>query len=578
MSDLWESNEYWELDHHLCRPVQPLYFSMLLESQITGSEAAFAAWSLPMARANFQLRRGWTFVRVEPFGGEPPPLAAKLPFLAHAWRLRPKLRRRILGLDRLVREGRFEQGIALWQTRWRPESQQRLATLRAVRLGALSDRELAAHLDALYSFLVWAWGVHLQCHVICLYVRGQFVDACHRLLDLDQSEALELLQRTDPELRATSDRVAAMASRAASDDVVLKALEQPAAAALAALRGTWFDAALTEFVAAEGDRPLDGGDLAEPTWREAPELVVALVQQQRASSRDPIREEAEFQAWRRQRIDGLRARLAGDALAEFDRLLALGEQAYPLSETHNVLLYEVPMGLIRYAALEAGRRLMAAGKLAEPADVFWLSRAELTDALIEPRDLCDLTARRRQEHDQNAQLQPPRALGRPSPPPPLHVFPPAAAAALRITLDQLPQVFGAEPPASAGGNRRLTGFSGAPGTVEGPARVVKHHAEFAKVQPGDVLVCPFTAPTWTVLFPLVAGLVTDNGGALSHAAIVAREYGVPAVVGTHQATQVLADGQWVRVDGSAGVVEVLEPAAGLVRSRRPGSGESGVRR
>jgi pyruvate,water dikinase len=85
--------------------------------------------------------------------------------------------------------------------------------------------------------------------------------------------------------------------------------------------------------------------------------------------------------------------------------------------------------------------------------------------------------------------------------------------------------------------------------------------EFDKVQPGDVLVCPLTNPAWTVLFPQVAALVADSGGALSHAAIVAREYGVPSVVGTFDGTRRLTDGQLVHVDGDTGVVKIGSGAA-----------------
>lgn len=102
----------------------------------------------------------------------------------------------------------------------------------------------------------------------------------------------------------------------------------------------------------------------------------------------------------------------------------------------------------------------------------------------------------------------------------------------------------------------LGGVPAAPGRYTGPARVIMNESEFDKIEPGDVLVCPITSPVWSVLFPSVGALVTDTGGILSHPAIIAREYRIPAVVATGNATRLLRDGQVVTVDGGTGIVEV----------------------
>jgi pyruvate,water dikinase len=107
----------------------------------------------------------------------------------------------------------------------------------------------------------------------------------------------------------------------------------------------------------------------------------------------------------------------------------------------------------------------------------------------------------------------------------------------------------------------LQGTSGSPGIARGPAKIVHDISEFGKLQAGDVLVAPATNPAWTPLFQRAAAVVVDTGGAASHAAIVAREYGVPAVMGTLNGTRKLQDGQWIRVDGSRGLV---------LRTEKPG--------
>jgi pyruvate,water dikinase len=106
------------------------------------------------------------------------------------------------------------------------------------------------------------------------------------------------------------------------------------------------------------------------------------------------------------------------------------------------------------------------------------------------------------------------------------------------------------------GGSTMSGIPAAAGSYTGPVRVIRGEADFDKLQPGDVLVCPTTSPVWSLLFASTGALVTDTGGVLAHPAIIAREYGIPAVVATGNATQVLRDGQLVSVDGSAGTVTV----------------------
>ncbi len=108
-----------------------------------------------------------------------------------------------------------------------------------------------------------------------------------------------------------------------------------------------------------------------------------------------------------------------------------------------------------------------------------------------------------------------------------------------------------------GGSSEIKGFAASNGVVEGVARVVKSVEEIGRLQQGDILVCQVTNPTWAPIFQKIAAAVSDIGGSMSHAAIVAREYGLPAVVGTGTATSKIKDGQRIRVDGGRGVVTLL---------------------
>ena len=107
------------------------------------------------------------------------------------------------------------------------------------------------------------------------------------------------------------------------------------------------------------------------------------------------------------------------------------------------------------------------------------------------------------------------------------------------------------------GGHELHGLGASKGTYSGPARIIMGEDQFNRLLPGDVLVCPITSPVWSILFAKVGALVTDSGGILSHPAIIAREYGIPAVVATGNGTQIIEDGQQVLVDGEAGLVRLV---------------------
>jgi rifampicin phosphotransferase len=204
---------------------------------------------------------------------------------------------------------------------------------------------------------------------------------------------------------------------------------------------------------------------------------------------------------------------------------------------------------VRRVLLAAGRRLHAAGTIDDPNDVFNVRLAELRDALAGNADpsLPERVAERRAELDRWREQPYPPALGTlpPGPPP----DDPIGRAVGRF--------FGTPPLASAEATL-IHGLKGSPGTARGRARVIRSLADAHRLGAGEVLVTETTAPPWTPLFARAAAIVTDAGGILSHCAVVAREYGVPAVVGTRTGTRAIEDGRLVEVDGTAGTVRMLD--------------------
>jgi pyruvate,water dikinase len=247
---------------------------------------------------------------------------------------------------------------------------------------------------------------------------------------------------------------------------------------------------------------------------------------------------------RQARENALLEKLSGGPVEMFKQTLSLAQQYLPIQEDHNVWIDQQGTSVQRVPTLEAGRRLVAAGRVDELEDIFMLHYDELQDALRGGAgDLMAIVVRRRREREEFKQIAPPPELGTPIPP---------EAMDTRVTS----KFFGA-PPERNPDPRILNGNGASAGVVTGIARVIPRLEESERLKVGEILVCPATMPPWTPLFALAAAVVTDQGGILSHTAIVAREYQIPAVVGTKVGTAaVIADGQTIAVDGAAGTVKL----------------------
>ena len=191
------------------------------------------------------------------------------------------------------------------------------------------------------------------------------------------------------------------------------------------------------------------------------------------------------------------------------------------------------LDLVRRTAVEAAEVLRVQGRIDDDDDVWFLDLAEIADALDdEARSLRERIAERRAAHKRHRRLYPPRLLTSEGESPVVH-----------HAADSLPEGALAGTPVSAG-------------AVEGLARVI-HDPEREVLNRGEILVAPFTDPGWTPLFLNAAGLVMEVGGLMTHGSVVAREYGIPAVVCVPEATRKIRTGQRIRVDGDMGFIEIL---------------------
>ena len=369
-----------------------------------------------------------------------------------------------------------------------------------------------------------------------------------------EGEAFRLIQGDRHELfemELATERLAAMAAASLAVAAELRAGNRSVEDIRSIPGGERFVAALEAFLEQHGHLGQTSDDLAIPSWSQAPDRILDELAKRLDAPPPPAEE-------RRGRLRRAAEDLAADArarladrpeeLAQFDRALAQARSVGLLSEIHNYWIDRAIQARMHGLAIRIGRRLVRDGVIAAPDDVFYLRRAEVPGLVREPRDARDLVAERRQVHERQRQLNPTPIVGTPS----------AQTADLAKPDGDAPEgAASARTPVPSSDSDVLQGMGASPGVVHGTARVVLGAEGFGRVRPGDIIICPSSNPSWVPVFTIAAGLVTNRGGILSHAAVVAREFGLPAVVGVRDATLLIADDRQVEIDGTSGVVRLL---------------------
>ncbi len=284
-------------------------------------------------------------------------------------------------------------------------------------------------------------------------------------------------------------------------------------------------------------------DFAIPTPQETPGPVLAAVKGYLSGKAgDPYRRHAEMVEKREQATQAVLERIGPLRRAPFLKLLRWAQETNPMRENS---IYDMGMGhpLIRRMFAELGRRLAQGGAIELPEDIYWLEGPELEELLArleQGQPLPDCSApipERKAQHREQLKFTPP-------------VMMPERSGFRRL-------VHGGEAE-TKDGKVMLKGVGTSSGKITAPACVLFGPEDFPRLKPGDVLVAVTTTPAWTPLFALASAVVTDIGGPLSHSSIVAREYGIPAVMAARTATRAIQNGQLITVDGSAGTVTLEE--------------------
>ncbi|MGW0963665.1 PEP-utilizing enzyme [Streptomyces gelaticus] len=435
------------------------------------------------------------------------------------------------------------------------------------------SQTLMENYDRLIALLYRNWQYHFEFLNLGYLAYLDFFGFCKEAFPGIPDQAIaKMVQGVDMELFRPDDelkRLAVMAVQSGlqpafenPDDVegTLRAVREAGgeewAAAYRAAQDPWFN-----FTTGNG---FYGHD---KYWLEHQEIPLGYIKDyiRRIDEGQEIMRPVEKLAAEKERIvEEYRDALQDELREQFDAKRGLAATAYPYVENHNFYIEHWTMGVFWRKVRELARVFVGAGFWADPADMLYLNRNEVRDAIFDlvtgwavgaestgPHYWPAEIERRRRIIDALSTRRPQPALNTP----PAQITEPFTMMLYGITTEQVQQWLDGDKGAADGA---ITGMAASPGVVEGIARVITSADQLGEVQEGEILVATITAPSWGPIFGRIRATVTDIGGMMSHAAIVCREYGLPAVTGTGSASATIRTGQRLRVDGNAGRVEILE--------------------
>jgi pyruvate,water dikinase len=443
-----------------------------------------------------------------------------------------------------------------WDQTFKPASITTHRELQSVDPAGLADADLVAYLIRCRDHHIEMIYQHMRFTGAAMVTIGDLLAHTEDWTDVPSAELLSVMRGSAPTSAGASGELDRMIAAISDDPEAQRRMDSndDAGKTLAELRALPGETgpAVSAYLDLTGYRLLDGFDIS---GRYALELPDALLRAIRAAvaGRDGADSRPAVEA----QIAQLRARVPDPHRDEFDELLSEARLMYRIRDERGVFSDIWASGIMRRAAIAAGRRLADRGQIHE-AEHFVDAGFDEMRALVSDtgRPSADELARRFTWRTSHTAKEAPATLGPPpTPPPDPASLPPFAARMMRASAITRAALHATSQAPHE--EQRLRGLGASGGVYEGPARRVAGPSEFDRIVQGDVLVTESTTEAFNILLPLLGAIVTDSGGLLSHSAIVAREYGIPGVVGTRDGTGHIPDGALVRVDGDAGEVVLL---------------------
>jgi pyruvate,water dikinase len=444
--------------------------------------------------------------------------------------------------------------LAWWRERFRPEIERNFEYLDTYDYSGRSLPELAIHLEDAIDVHDRNWKIHWMLNFSQFSATLGLRAAIQEIKGSVDEELFGRLQSSVDDRNWDSiETLWNMKNQIKADAELKKAFEGDTASdVLNRLRGSsdgrgFIDKDLAAYQQDFGYKAIWSHEFVFPTWKENPGPIIEAIRGYLETDYDypktinAVKKDLESAV--RELLDGVK----GDKLQQLKSALDLCMSMSPLTPDHHFYVDQGTNARLRLVLVAIGRRLVEDGVLHDPEDTIFLQYNELRRLLGDTKAFAakPVVSRRRDEREAAYAVRPREWVGT------------ATKVALDFPYNGLwgfPDKFYRKPPAATGA---INGLAASPGVVEGPARYVRSLEEFDQVRKGEILVCQMTNPAWVVLFTKIVGLVTDAGGTVSHPAVVSREFGIPAVVGTSNATQRIKTGDRIRVNGSTGVVEIL---------------------
>lgn len=555
----------WSLDTaHFPRPVTRFVTELFAAPARLGFKEATHEYGLLLDHIEWGFVDRWAYLCPRPVG----PLAgAGDPLTKEHWDAlvgdSPLLRERLATSDRVFVTRSWREEVRRWHQWTKPALRRDHMALQIAGSHVRGAEGLRTYLDRCRDNLRRSIYHHHRLNVAPVIPMGDFLVHAADWTGRPCSELAQLV-RSDGELPGGQDRQLAELAAVLRDHpsgVAALASDEPPATVLAALavQPPPVGPAVTAYTDLVGCWTVGGGsDVGEPCLREMPHVVLEALRTavQGGTASSPAASDAD-------RVAEVRSGVPADARAMFDELLVEAQHSHRVRDERATYCDVWAYGVARQAILAAGAHLAATGAIAEPELLLEAGHGEIQSLLLDGAGPSSHELAERARYRANApERTMPVTIGGPTRSPVPTQWLPAGAArterafrtyvgAMSAPAQQSPRSHRTLP-----GGAVIRGLAASPGVFEGPARVIRAAAELAQVRRGDVLVSGTMTPAFNAVLPLVGAIVTDQGGALSHAAIVARDYGIPAVVGTREATRRIPEGSFVTVDGGTGTVEV----------------------
>jgi pyruvate,water dikinase len=470
-------------------------------------------------------------------------------------RTHPEIRRRLSTSATVFERKLWRADLQRWDLEVKPAAIRTHLALLKIDPDTLDTTGLLQYLNRCRENQIQAAYIHHLFNVPAFVPVGDFLVCAQEWTGRAPAQLLGLLQGANPDpLGADQDLeclVGALWHDAAATKLLTSAREPGEVVAELRTFPGEVGALASAYVDRVAYRPVNGEDVGEPSVQEIPELIVGAIRAALEGVDISLANDLE------RKTAEVRDAVPAQHRIAFDELLGEARATYRLRDERGTYADLWAIGIMRRAILSAGRKLAARGRLIDPAHLVEGSYPEMR-SLVESRDGPsgdELAERARYRLEARYADAPPFLGDEPGDPLPAEWLPPAAARLERAIGAVVQAIFTAPPPRTE--ERKVRGLGVSRGVYEGTARVIRGTEEFGRIEHGDVLVTNSTTTAFNIVLPLLGAIVTDRGGLLSHAAIVAREYGLPAVVGCTDATSVLPDGARVIVDGTAGQAEVV---------------------